>query len=167
MVTYASIIIDYRPQKEYPNRVRITAGGNLIIYPGELPTRTADISTSKILQNSVLSTKNAKYMSLDIKKVYLCAPMSRYEYMKKPISIFPQHVIEEYNLPEKVYKGCVWIKIRRSIYGLPQSGKITNEYLRKKIAPHGYYEVKYTTELWKHISISIQFTQVVDYFGVK
>ena len=66
VVTYANIVVDYRPQKDDPNRVRITAGGNLIIYPGELTTRTADITTSKILWNSVLSTKNAKYMCLDI-----------------------------------------------------------------------------------------------------
>ena len=127
VVTYANIIVDYRPQKEYPNRVRITVGGNLIIYPGELTTRTADITTSKILWNSVLSTKNAKYMCHDIKNIYLCAPMNRYEYMKIPISIFLKHVIEEYNLLEKVYKGCVCIEIRRSIYGLPQPGKLANE----------------------------------------
>ena len=40
-VTYARIVIDYRPQKNDPNRVRITVGGNLIDYPGELTTRTA------------------------------------------------------------------------------------------------------------------------------
>ena len=90
-----------------------------------------------------------------------------YEYMKIPISILPQHVIEEYNLLEKVYKGCVWIKTIRSIYGLPQSGKLANEYLRKKLAPHGYYETKHTPELWKHISRPMQFTLVVDDFGVK
>ena len=167
MVTYDNIVVDYRPQKYNPNRGRITAGGNLIIYPGELTTITADITTSKILWNSVLSTKHAKYMCLDIKNIYLCAPMRRYEYMKIPISIFPKHVIEEYKLPEKVYKGCVWIESRRSIYGLPQSGKLASEYLRKKIAPHGYYEVKHTPGLWKHISRPIQFTLVVDDFGVK
>ena len=66
VVTYANIVVDYCPQKEDPNRVRITAGGNLIVYPGGLTTRTADITTSKILWNSILSTKNAKYMCLDI-----------------------------------------------------------------------------------------------------
>jgi hypothetical protein len=43
VVTYANIVVDYRPQKADPNRVRITAGGNLIDYPGELTTRTADL----------------------------------------------------------------------------------------------------------------------------
>ena len=29
-VTYANIVVDYCPQKKDPNRVRITAGGNLL-----------------------------------------------------------------------------------------------------------------------------------------
>ena len=49
VVTYANIVVDYRPQKDNPNRVRITAGGNLILYPGELTTKTADITMSIIL----------------------------------------------------------------------------------------------------------------------
>ena len=81
--------------------------------------------------------------------------------MKMPITVFPQHVKEEYNLLGKVYKGCVWIEIRRSIYGLPQSGKLANDYLRKKIAPNGYFEVKHTPGLWTHITRPIQFTLVV------
>ena len=72
VVTYANIVVDYRPQKEDPNRVRITAGAILIVYPGELTTRTADITTSKILWNSVLITKNAKYMCLEI-IFFICA----------------------------------------------------------------------------------------------
>ena len=37
-ITYAQVVVDYRPQKEDPNRVRITVGGNLINYPGEFTT---------------------------------------------------------------------------------------------------------------------------------
>ncbi len=48
-ITHACIVVDYRPQKTDPNRVHITAGGNLITYPGELTTRTADLTTTKIL----------------------------------------------------------------------------------------------------------------------
>ena len=33
VVTYARIMVDYRPLKADPNRVRITAGGNLLQYP--------------------------------------------------------------------------------------------------------------------------------------
>ena len=42
-VTYAQIVIDHRPQKDDLNRVRITVGGNLINYPYELTTHTADM----------------------------------------------------------------------------------------------------------------------------
>ena len=58
-VTYARIVVDYRPQKDDPNQVRITVGGNLINYPGELTTQTADLTTTKILWNSTISTPGA------------------------------------------------------------------------------------------------------------
>ena len=74
LVKYANIFVDYRPQKEDPKLVRITAGGNLIIHPGELTTRKADITTPKILWNSVLITKNEKYMCLNIKKIACARP---------------------------------------------------------------------------------------------
>ena len=38
VVTYAKVVVNYRPQKEVPNRIIITAGGNLLTYPGELYT---------------------------------------------------------------------------------------------------------------------------------
>jgi hypothetical protein len=66
--TYAQIVVDFRPQKEDPYRIRITAGGNLLTYNGNISTRTADLSTSKLLWNSVLSTDGTKYMYLNIKK---------------------------------------------------------------------------------------------------
>ena len=31
-ITYAHIVVDHRPQKDDPNHVRITFGGNLINY---------------------------------------------------------------------------------------------------------------------------------------
>ena len=77
LITYARIIVDYRPQKPDPNRVRITFGGNLIHYPGELATRTADLVTTKILWNSVLSTENAKFITADVKNFYLNTPLDR------------------------------------------------------------------------------------------
>ena len=61
----------------------------------------------------------------------------------------------------------MWIIIRKSNYGIPQSVKLANEYPQKKLSPHGYYEAKHTTGLWKHISRPIRFTLVVDDFGVK
>jgi hypothetical protein len=62
LITYARVVVNHPPQKTDPNCIRITAGGNLINYPGKLTTRTADITTSKLHWNSVLSTPGAKYM---------------------------------------------------------------------------------------------------------
>ena len=77
VVTYARIVVDYRPQKKDPNRVRITAGGNLISYPYELTTRTADLTTSKLLWNSTISTKGARYMCADAKNFYVLGNTTR------------------------------------------------------------------------------------------
>ena len=167
-VTYGRIVIDFRPQKADPNTVGITAGGNLIKdYPGELTTRTADLTTSKILWNSILSTKGAKFMGLDIKSFYLTATLDRYEYMKMPIDVFPEHSIQQYNLRKHVKNGFVYLEIRKCVYGLPMAGALANKLLRKRLAPHGYYEVAHTPGLWRHVTHPISFTLVVDDFGVK
>jgi hypothetical protein len=47
-VTYANLVVDFRPQKEDPHRIHITAGGNLINYPGKSTMQTADITMSKL-----------------------------------------------------------------------------------------------------------------------
>ena len=67
VVTYACIVVDYRPQKPDPNRVRITVGGNLLFYQGKLTMRTVDLVTAKILCNSVLSPYNAKSITANVK----------------------------------------------------------------------------------------------------
>ena len=166
-VTYARIVVDYRPQKSDPNRVRLTAGGNLINYPGELTTRTADLTTAKILWNSTISTPNARYACLDIKNFYLGTPMSRFEYMKIPMTVFPSHIKQQYNLDKHVLHGFIYVEIRKAIYGLPQAGILANQLLRQRLRPHGYYEVPHTPGLWKHTTKPTQFTLTVDDFGVK
>ena len=166
-ITYARVVVDFRPQKADPHRIRITAGGNLINYPGELTTRTADLTTSKLMWNSVLSTDNAKYMCLDIKNFYLTANLDRYEYMKIPMSIFPAWTKEQYNLDKHAKNGFVYIEMRRAVWGLPQAGILANKLLRKRLLPHGYYECKHTPGLWRHLTRPISFTLVVDDFGVK
>eukprot|EP00804_Cyclotella_cryptica_P011478 CCRYP_016405-RA/>CCRYP_016405-RA protein AED:0.32 eAED:0.32 QI:0/0/0/1/0/0/3/0/516 len=148
-ITYACVVVDYRPQKEDPNSDRITVGGNLIDYPGKLTTQTADLVTSKILWKSVISTPNARYVTADLKLFYLTAPLDRYEYMRMPIKIIPDHIIDQYHLRNKVKNGYVYMEIRRAMYGLPQA------------------EVIHTPGLWKHTTRPVSFTLVVDNFGIK
>ena len=166
-VTYTRIVVDYRPQKEDPNRVRITVGGNLIDYPGELTTRTADLTTAKILWNSTLSTPGAKFSAADVGNFYLATPLDRFEYMKIKAELVPEEFKKQYKLHDKIYKGFIYMEIRRGCYGLPQSGILANKLLKKRMAKHGYFEVPHTPGLWKHVSRPIQFTLVVDDFGIK
>ena len=128
-VTYARIVVDYRPQKDDPNRVRITVGGNLINFPGELTTRTADLSTSKILWNSTLSTPDAKYACANVGNFYLATPMARFEYMRIKVELILEEFKQQYKLHDKVYKGYIYCEIRQGMYGLPQAGQIANNLL--------------------------------------
>jgi hypothetical protein len=88
-VTYAWVVINFCSQKVDPHQIQITAGGNLINYLGKLSMQTANLTTSKLMRNSVLSTEGAKYMCLDIKNFYLTAPLDSFEYMKMPITLLP------------------------------------------------------------------------------
>ena len=77
-------------------------GGNLINYPGNCGTPTADLLTVKLLRNSIIFTSNTKFMSIDIKDFYLKTPMARYEYFRMKLELFPEDIIEEYDLGNKV-----------------------------------------------------------------
>jgi hypothetical protein len=66
--------------------MRLTVDGNLINYDGYVLTQAADLATSKILWNSVISTLHAEYMCSDLKNFYLGTPMKEYEYMQLHIS---------------------------------------------------------------------------------
>ena len=55
-ITYGRIVVVVRPQKKEQERTRLTVGGNLIDYPWEVATPTADLTTAKLLFNSVIST---------------------------------------------------------------------------------------------------------------
>ena len=65
-MTYGCIVVNYRPEKSDPNRVRLTVRGDRINYPGNSGTPTTDILAVKLLLNSVISTKGVKLMSIDI-----------------------------------------------------------------------------------------------------
>ena len=61
----------------------------------------------------------------------------------------------------------MYLIILRAIYGLPQAGRLANDQLKEYLEPHGYYEVDHTPGLWNHKWRPIQFTLVVDDFGIK
>jgi hypothetical protein len=96
-VTFACVVVHFCPLKVDPHQICITAGGTLINYPGKLSMWTANIIPSKLMWNSVLSTESAKYMCLNIKNLFLTAPLDRFKYMKMPIALFQDWSVKQYH----------------------------------------------------------------------
>ena len=136
--TYARFVCDIRPQKTETHRTRMTVGGDRINYPGDVDTKTADITTTKILLNCVVSTPNAKFMTLDVKNFYLNTPLKRYEYLRIPINLIPEEVIQQYQLHLITHHGHDYVEIRKGMYGLPQAGLLANQLLESRLALDGY-----------------------------
>jgi hypothetical protein len=166
-VTYGRIVATIRPQKSETHPVRLTVGGDLIDYPGDVSTPTADMTTTKILFNSVISTPDARFMCTDVKDFYLNTPMARYEYMRLPPRILPQEIVDQYKLLPLVHDGRIYVEIRKGMCGFPQAGIIANQRLEKHLAKYGYKPTYLTPGLWRHKSRPITFSLVVDDLGVK
>jgi hypothetical protein len=112
-------VVDIRPNKSETHRVRLTVGGNLIQYHGDVSTRSAYITTSKSLWNSTISTTGDKYMCLDVNIFYLGTPMDSFEYRHIPIKLILQEIIDQYNLLPLVSYGHVYIEVQKCMHGLP------------------------------------------------
>jgi hypothetical protein len=160
-------VCDIWPQKKEMHRVRLTVGGDIIDYPGETATKNADLTTSKCLWISAISTKGAQYMCADVKHFYLNTILDRPEYMKLALSLIPHEIIDMYGLAEKANNGQVYIQINKGMYGLPQAGKLANDLLVKRLAPHGYRPIRHTHGIWKHNTRPVTFILVVSNFGIK
>ena len=148
-VTYGQFLCLVRLEKAEPNRTRFVVGGDRINYPGEVGTSTAEMLVAKILFNSVISTKNARYMTMDIANCYLMTPLSRPEYIRVSIRDIPEEIIQEYKLNSIVTAdGMIYIEANRGMYGLPQAGLLANELLEKRLNKRGYHQSKLVPGLW-------------------
>ncbi len=131
-VTYWQFVCTVRPDKAEPNQTRFTIGGDRINYPGKVTTPTAEMLVAKMLFNSVISTKGTRFMTMDISNFYLMTPLHRPKFIQMKLSNIPDEVVEEYKLREKATKNdSIYIKAKRGMYGLPQSGLLANKLLEK------------------------------------
>ena len=76
--TYARIVCTFCNRKKDKYRTHITMGGNLVNYPGNCRTPTANLLPVKLLLSSVISMPNVKFMTLDLHDFHLVMPMKRY-----------------------------------------------------------------------------------------
>jgi hypothetical protein len=121
-----------------------------------------------MLFKSVVSTKSAQFMTMNISNFYLMRPLYRAEFIRIKLSDIPNEVINKYKLRDKATKnGSIYIRAKHSMYGFPQAGLLANELLKKCLNKHGYQQSKLVPGLWKHDTRPIQFTPVVDDLSMK
>ena len=147
-------------------RVRGTIGGDQVHYPGETTAYTAHLETIRVLLNAIVS-EHADFLTADIKDFYLGTPLERKEYMRINLKHIPVDIQERYNIADMVHNDHVIMEISRSIYGLPQAGKLSQDRLVAHLAKHGYTQCTNTPCLFVHCSNGVAFTLVVDDFLIK
>jgi hypothetical protein len=139
-VTYSQFVCTVRPKKAEPNHTRFTVvWGDRINYPGEVATPTAEMLVAKMLFNSVISTRGARFTTKDISNFYLMTLPHRSKFICMKLSNIPYKIINEYKLQDKTTpSGSIYIVANRGMYSLPQSGLIANELLEKRLNERGY-----------------------------
>ena len=161
------MVCKVRPENSYPNRTRITIGGNRITFPGDVSTPTASLELAKLVFSSVLSHPGAKFTTFDICNFYLQTPLDRLEYFRVRLSDIPDKFVQEYNLLAYTRDGWVYFEIWRGVYGLPQSGMLSNKLLGQRLNKAGYYQFPTSPGIWRHKWRPILFFIIVDDFGIE
>ena len=69
-------------------------GDNRVEYNGAVTTETADMTLVKLLINSVVSTPNAKFMTMDMKDFYLGTLMKGPEFVRVPVHMIPEEIMK-------------------------------------------------------------------------
>ena len=91
------------------------------MFDYDIGTPAADLSTTKILINSTLSTRGARWAGFDLMNMYLNKNLKDYENLRVHTSQIPEEFIQEYNLQQYVTPdGWVFFEIRKGVYGLPK-----------------------------------------------
>jgi len=167
-VTYIKFVVSVRTEKDHPNRIRTTLGGNLIHYPDNVGTLTADLLLINFSLYSVISSDGAKFATADLSNFYLMTPLKRPEYGRVKLTDIPDKIIEEYKLCEKATAdGWVYFKVIWGMYGLPQSGSISHDELEERLNKERHFKSLLVPALWKHKIRPTQFVLVVDDFGIE
>ena len=106
-------------------------------------------------------------MFADIANLYLNNPMDRYEYIKLPLAISPEEIIQQRNLRNLARKGFEYMEIQKGVYVLPKAGKIANDKLKLHLDKFDYKPAPIKPRLWWHETHPLQFSLVVNHIGVK
>ena len=93
-VMYARIVVDHKPHKPEENRTRVTVGGDRIHCDYDISAPTCSLPTIKLFWNYVLSMPGGKYFTMDISNFYVGLPLDKLEYMRMPMRLMPEEIVE-------------------------------------------------------------------------
>jgi hypothetical protein len=155
------VICEVCPEKDDPDHTHMTIGGNRICYPGDVGTNTVLLELVKLLLNSVLSRKGARFSTINLKNFYLDTPMPDPEYICIKLHDILDKFIKEYNLLGQDRDGLIYFEIPQGCYGLPQAGILANNLLQSRLVAEGFYKAASTPGLWHHKWRPLQFCLIV------
>ena len=139
-VMYATYVLDYRPLKNEPNRVKITVGGDRLSYDNDAGFPAENLLETKVLLNSTISDacKGARFMTADIKYYFLATSMAKAEYMKVRYNHISDDIKHQYNLQEKLNANdYIYICIKKAMYSLKQAAILAYDNLQANLKPFG------------------------------
>ena len=113
----------------------------------------------KLLFNSTVSTKEARFITADISNFYLNTPLKRLKYIRLKLSNIPDKIIDQYGLHTKVTpEGFIYMEVNKSMSGLLQSGLLANELPQKRLNKHVYHQTDSRTQLKLRGSLAAEYS---------
>ena len=85
-VASSKVVCSFRPEKAKPDRTHITIADQNITYSGDVGTKTAFLNLIKLILDSVLSRKGAKFVTFDM-TLFLSPNLNRQTRVR------PHHVV--------------------------------------------------------------------------
>ena len=150
-ITYASMVCDVRPLRQEQYRCCLVVGGDKQPYASDSTAPAANLIEFKILFNSVISTKGAKFMIIDISNFFLSSKMNNPEYMKIHQDDIPQDILHQYKAHQfQDKRGFVYFKITKGMYGLKQAAILAYNQLKENLSKHWQSPIPHTVGMWRH-----------------
>ena len=147
----------FKPEKEGKKRTRLTLGN--------ISAPTESVTTATCVFNSVVSTPGERCLLANIKTFYLKNILPDPEFMRTPLKIIPQGIIDAYNLATLVdNQEYTYMHIKKGVYVIKQDSIIDNQELVKYMDPFGYHPIQHTPGLWVHDNQNTIFRFLVDDF---
>ena len=167
--TYVSFVCGRRPLKKEEWRIRMVVGGDKLPYVHDSGSPATDLTEANILFNSVISDahKGARFLSLDLKDMFLKTTMEEPEFFRVPYKYIPEDIRKRYRLDTKVHEGYIYCRIKKGMYGLKQAAILAHKVLSNLLQKAGYSKITGSKGMWKHQTRKTILSLCVDDFGVK